>query len=88
MSRPRCDPDYKDAIWAFYRYVPSVEANVIFVVLFGITTLLHAFQMWRTKTWYLWALVVGGACMSTPFSSSFRDLLGDTSLLISAFQHR
>ncbi|KAI5459414.1 RTA1 like protein-domain-containing protein [Mariannaea sp. PMI_226] len=55
-----CDPNYKDAIWAFYRYKPSIEANVIFIVLFGISTLLHGFQLWKTKTWYLSALFVGG----------------------------
>ncbi|KAI9159062.1 Protein RTM1 [Paramyrothecium foliicola] len=62
MSRPRCNPDYADANWSFYRYEPSVEANVVFIVLFAVSTLLHAFQMWRTKTWYLWALVAGGVC--------------------------
>lgn len=42
--------------------VPSNEAHTIFVVLFAITTLLHVFQLWRTRTWYLIPLVVGGVC--------------------------
>jgi hypothetical protein len=88
MSRPLCNPNYEDATWAFYRFVPSVEANAVFVALFGISTLLHTFQMWRTKTWYLWALIVGGACTSTTLSSFFRDLFGDNCLLMSAFEHR
>ncbi|EWG42455.1 hypothetical protein FVEG_04254 [Fusarium verticillioides 7600] len=57
-----CNPNYKDAVWAFYRFVPSKEANIVFVVLFAITTLLHVFQLWRTKTWYLIPLVLGGVC--------------------------
>ncbi|TXC12124.1 hypothetical protein FocTR4_00006928 [Fusarium oxysporum f. sp. cubense] len=55
-----CNPNYKDAVWAFYRFVPSKEANIVFVVLFAMTTLLHVFQLWRTKTWYLIPLVLGG----------------------------
>ncbi|KAL4886510.1 RTA1 like protein-domain-containing protein [Aspergillus karnatakaensis] len=63
MAPPLCDPEnYQDAIFAFYRFAPSVGANIIFVILFGLSTLLHTFQMWKTKTWYLWPLVVGGAC--------------------------
>lgn len=57
-----CNPNYKDADWAFYRFVPSVPAPIIFAVLFGITTLLHAFQMIKTRTWYLGALLTGGIC--------------------------
>ncbi|KPM43313.1 hypothetical protein AK830_g3243 [Neonectria ditissima] len=60
MSDDTCNPDYETAQWAYYRFKPSVEANIVFIVLFGITTLLHIFQIWRTKTWYLSALVVGG----------------------------
>lgn len=57
-----CNPDYENATWAFYRFVPSKEANIVFVVLFAITTLLHVLQLWRTRTWYLIPLVVGGVC--------------------------
>ncbi|RSL74511.1 hypothetical protein CEP51_011535 [Fusarium floridanum] len=56
----RCNPDYKDAVWAFYRFEPSVEANIVFVVLFSVSTILHILQIFRTRTWYLTALVSGG----------------------------
>ncbi|KAM0420794.1 hypothetical protein ACHAPT_011455 [Fusarium lateritium] len=56
----RCNPNYKDAVWAFYRFEPSIEANIVFVVLFSVTTLLHILQIFRTRTWYLTALVLGG----------------------------
>ncbi|KAL2280203.1 hypothetical protein FJTKL_12670 [Diaporthe vaccinii] len=57
-----CIPHYKDAVWSFYRYEPSVAGAVIFCILFGITSGLHAFQMYKTRTWYLVALVIGGLC--------------------------
>ncbi|KAH6955884.1 RTA1 like protein-domain-containing protein [Ilyonectria sp. MPI-CAGE-AT-0026] len=56
----KCNADYKDAQWAYYRFEPSVAVNVLFIVLFGISSLLHGFQIWKTKTWYLSALVAGG----------------------------
>ncbi|KAF7549474.1 hypothetical protein G7Z17_g6359 [Cylindrodendrum hubeiense] len=55
-----CISDYKHADWSYYRYKPSVQVNVVFIILFGITTLLHGFQIWKTRTWYLSALVIGG----------------------------
>ncbi|KAJ3522996.1 hypothetical protein NM208_g12628 [Fusarium decemcellulare] len=55
-----CNPNYKDAVWAFYRFEPSIEVNIVFVVLFAVSTLLHGFQILKTKTWYLTALVLGG----------------------------
>ncbi len=54
-----CREDYRTAEFAFYRYEPSVAAAVIFCLLFLASGLLHFFQMWRTKTWYLTCLVVG-----------------------------
>ena len=55
-----CNPDYKTAVWSKYRYEPSTEAAAAFAVLFGITTLLHGFQMFKSRTWYLTALICGG----------------------------
>lgn len=57
-----CIPNYKDAVWSYYRYEPSIAGAVIFCILFGITSGLHAFQLYTTRTWYLSALVVGGLC--------------------------
>lgn len=61
-----CTPDYKNAEWSFYRYEPSVAAPIVFAALYGISTLLHAFQMIRTRTWYLGALLAGGICKYDP----------------------
>ncbi|KFA69644.1 hypothetical protein S40285_04042 [Stachybotrys chlorohalonatus IBT 40285] len=55
-----CNPYYEDAAWSYYRYEPSVAANIAFVALFAVTTAVHIVQIWRSKAWYLSALVVGG----------------------------
>lgn len=60
-----CDPNYKHADWSFYRFEPSTAAAVIFIVLFTVVTVVHIFQMARTKTWYMIAFCLGGVCMST-----------------------
>ncbi|KAL7929197.1 RTA1 like domain-containing protein [Trichoderma chlorosporum] len=59
MSNANCDPNWQHAAFAFYRYHPSVAAAGIFCVLFFISTVIHFFQMWRTKSWYLTPLVIG-----------------------------
>ncbi|KAL5608634.1 hypothetical protein FOVSG1_003315 [Fusarium oxysporum f. sp. vasinfectum] len=56
----KCDPNYRHADWSFYRYEPSTAAAVIFVVLFSITTIIHVFQLIKTKTWYMLAFCLGG----------------------------
>ncbi|KAF2199239.1 RTA1-domain-containing protein [Delitschia confertaspora ATCC 74209] len=43
-----------------YRYEPSLVAAVIFVVLFGISTILHIFQAWRSKSRFLIPFIIGG----------------------------
>lgn len=48
--------------WVPYRYHPSQVAAVIFVALFGLTTILHIFQVIKKRTWYFIPLVVGGLC--------------------------
>jgi hypothetical protein len=50
--------------WVPYRYYPSSVAAIIFVVAFGLTTLLHTFQLVKKKTWYFIPLIIGGLCMS------------------------
>jgi hypothetical protein len=59
MGRPRCIDNYEDAQWSFYRFEPSLAGNVIFVALFGLSSLLHVLQMYKTRTWYLTALIIG-----------------------------
>lgn len=46
----------------YYRYDPSMAAAIIFIVLFFATTMLHLYQLVRTKTWIIIPLLVGGIC--------------------------
>ncbi|KAH6687723.1 RTA1 like protein-domain-containing protein [Plectosphaerella plurivora] len=55
-----CDPNFRTAEWALYRYDPSTAAAVIFILLFIVTTGIHTVQMIRTRTWYMAAFCIGG----------------------------
>lgn len=48
--------------FSYYHYDPSVAAAILFTVLFFLTTLLHTYQMIRTRTWFLVPFVLGGIC--------------------------
>ena len=50
--------NYSD--FKFYRYDPSLAAAIVFAILFLLTSLLHIYQLVRSRTWYLTALVIGG----------------------------
>ena len=52
------DNDLSD--FQYYHYKPSLVAAVIFIVLFAATTLLHTYQMARTRTWFFIPFVLGG----------------------------
>ncbi|KGO75493.1 RTA-like protein [Penicillium italicum] len=43
-----------------YDYIPSIPAATIFIVLFGILTLLHCWRMFRGRTWFFIAFIFGG----------------------------
>jgi len=43
-----------------YRYTPSKAAAIIFVILFLLISVVHLYQMIRTKTWIMIAFVTGG----------------------------
>ncbi|KAL8995315.1 MAG: hypothetical protein Q9169_004919 [Polycauliona sp. 2 TL-2023] len=43
-----------------YGYLPSLAPGIAFSVLFGFSMLWHAYQAFRTRTPWLWVLVVGG----------------------------
>lgn len=49
------DNDFED-----YHYNPSIAAACIFTALFFLITLLHFYQMIRTRTWVLIPFVIGG----------------------------
>lgn len=48
-----------DEPFIFYRYEVSMPAAIVFVVLFGLATLLHTFQMLRSRTWFMVPVVIG-----------------------------
>lgn len=44
----------------FYYYQPSMVAAIVFAVLFGLATLVHSYQLARSRTWFMIPFVVGG----------------------------
>lgn len=45
-----------------YRYVPSLPAAVISLVVFGALTALHTWRLMRVRAFYFTAFAVGGLC--------------------------
>ncbi|KAF5878058.1 putative rta1 domain protein [Botrytis fragariae] len=43
-----------------WNYIPSIAAAVIFIILFILTTALHTWRMFKTKSWFCTAFCVGG----------------------------
>lgn len=50
--------------FVFYYYHPSTAAAVIFTVLFGLNSLLHLYQLVRTRTWFMIPFAIGAICKS------------------------
>ncbi|KAG2419785.1 hypothetical protein HFD88_004581 [Aspergillus terreus] len=46
--------------WVPYKYDPSMAAAVIFIILFGVATILHTYHLIRTRTWFFIPLTIGG----------------------------
>jgi len=46
----------------FYHYDPSLIGAIIFIVVFFATTMLHSYQLFRTRSWFMIPLIVGGFC--------------------------
>ncbi|TVY64945.1 Protein RTA1 [Fusarium oxysporum f. sp. cubense] len=44
----------------YYHYSPSLAAAIAFSFLFGISTLMHLYQIFRTRTWFWIAFLAGG----------------------------
>ncbi|KAM0558038.1 hypothetical protein ACHAPJ_005205 [Fusarium lateritium] len=51
----------------YYRYEPSLPAAIIFIVIFGISSVLHLFQIMKTKTWFFLPFLVGSLFESIGF---------------------
>lgn len=52
--------------YVFYTYEPSMAAAVLFIVLFGLSTMWHVLQMVQNRTWFFVPFVLGGLCTSPP----------------------
>ena len=50
-----------------YKYAPSLAAAATFTILFLITTLLHTYQLLRTRVWYFIPVFLGGLCETIGF---------------------
>lgn len=48
--------------FVYYHYEPSLPAAIAAIALFGISSLLHLFQMVRSRTWFLIPFVLGCFC--------------------------
>jgi hypothetical protein len=48
--------------YKLYQYHPSLAAAIILCLLFCLTTIYHAWQMFKRRTWFLIPFVVGGFC--------------------------
>jgi hypothetical protein len=77
-----CNPNWQTATFSFYRYVPSPAASIIFCLLFLASALLHSWQMYKTKAWFLGALVAG--CFSKILESLSTLKVIDTNILAMA----
>lgn len=56
--------------YVFYNYNPSMPAACIFVVIFGLSAILHTWQLARNRTWYFIPFLIGCLCKSPPRSRS------------------
>lgn len=52
----------EDEPYVFYHYEPSMAGAVIFVLLFGASTIWHSVQMFKTRTWFMIPFLIGGYC--------------------------
>jgi hypothetical protein len=46
-----------------YHYNPSSGAAIPFAALFGLTTVVHMWQLGRNRSWYFIPFLIGGLCM-------------------------
>ena len=51
-----------DEHYELYKYAPSLALALTFLALFLLSTLLHTYQLLRTRVWYLLPLLIGGFC--------------------------
>jgi biotin transporter BioY len=51
-----------DAQFKLYHYNPTTGGAVLFVLLFIGTTCFHAYQLFRTRCWFVVPFIIGGIC--------------------------
>lgn len=56
--------DYETAAWAFYRYKPSLAGAIIFILLFLGSTVVHTYQLYKTRSLFFIPFLIGGFCKS------------------------
>lgn len=54
-----------DNTYHLYAYTPSLAAAVILTILFALATALHAYQLIKTRAWYLIPIGIGRLCTPT-----------------------
>ena len=68
-------PSFRDALprptmaFSYYEYLPSKAAAIIACLIFIIITILHTWQLFRTRTWFFIPFVIGGLCQCSPSPS-------------------
>lgn len=67
MSEPdRSGWTTEDWLIQRYKYLPSTPAAATLSVAFGLSTLLHLFQLIKWRTWYFIPFLMGGLCVFPP----------------------
>lgn len=46
-----------------WKYVPSLAAAIIFIILFICTTAFHFFKLWKNRARFCIPFAIGGICM-------------------------
>lgn len=65
MANPPSSPEFD---WKMYRYIPSLAAAILFLVLFSILTLLHVLSYIRHHRTSIIYVILGGLCTPHPDS--------------------
>ena len=63
LANPPSDPSFD---WKMYRYVPSLPAAILFLVLFSILTLAHVYAYLRYRKTSTIYVILGGICKTSP----------------------
>jgi hypothetical protein len=53
-------------VYYLWKYVPSQAASITFIILFFIVTTLHFWRIFKLKSWFCLALVIGCVCKISP----------------------